>query len=375
MKGFRAIQQRFLSWKLSQPGRIVQSVVLRASQPIVATFLQQALKALVVHHDMLRAIVSQDTIVIRPTTDDRLFAFEEMTLKEKDDVSQTIAETMLREEELVDLKHGPILRAVLLHAADGDRLLMVCHHIACDGVSWRIITEDLTTALTQLTKGQTVVLPAKTHAFGYWTNTIARYRDSYLLSQEKPYWQRVQALMENMELPRVNNDKKVIQHLMVTLEGEPLRQLLTTSAKAYNTEINDLLVTALCQSYHRLTDYTDLAIQMEGHGREPLHEPVVTDRTVGWFTSVYPIVIQAISGDIRSDVRHVKEQMRAVPNKGIGYGILQYIASQKGDAALRTGLTPLLQLSGRGRQRQRHFSATLSKRGRPVYSRRQPLPG
>ena len=342
-----AIQQRFLSWKLSQPGRIVQSVVLRASQPIVATFLQQALKALVVHHDMLRAIVNANdngngSIVIRPTTDDRLFAFEEMTLKEKDDVSQTIAETMLREEELVDLKHGPILRAVLLHAADGDRLLMVCHHIACDGVSWRIITEDLTTALTQLTKGQTVVLPAKTHAFGYWTNTIARYRDSYLLSQEKPYWQRVQALMENMELPRVNNDKKVIQHLMVTLEGEPLRQLLTTSAKAYNTEINDLLVTALCQSYHRLTDYTDLAIQMEGHGREPLHEPVVTDRTVGWFTSVYPVVIQAISGDIRSDVRHVKEQMRAVPNKGIGYGILQYIASQKGDAALRTGLTPLM---------------------------------
>jgi bacitracin synthase 3 len=148
--------------------------------------------------------------------------------------------------------------------------------------------------------------------------------------------------MENMELPRVNNDKKVIQHLMVTLEGEPLRQLLTTSAKAYNTEINDLLVTALCQSYHRLTDYTDLAIQMEGHGREPLHEPVVTDRTVGWFTSVYPVVIQAISGDIRSDVRHVKEQMRAVPNKGIGYGILQYIASQKGDAALRTDLTPLM---------------------------------
>ncbi len=337
-----AIQHRFLTSHLPHSERYTQSVVLRALQPVDATVLQQALQALVVHHDMLRASVVNDTIVIRPTTDDHLFAFNEITLRSQDDVEKALTDAVLREGELIDLEHGPILRVVLLHTADGDRLVMVCHLIACDGVSWRIITEDLTTALTQLTKGQTVVLPAKTHAFGYWTNTIARYRDSYLLSQEKPYWQRVQALMENMELPRVNNDKKVIQHLMVTLEGEPLRQLLTTSAKAYNTEINDLLVTALCQSYHRLTDYTDLAIQMEGHGREPLHEPVVTDRTVGWFTSVYPVVIQAISGDIRSDVRHVKEQMRAVPNKGIGYGILQYIPSQEGDVALRTDLIPLM---------------------------------
>ncbi|MGX8695613.1 MAG: amino acid adenylation domain-containing protein, partial [Prevotella sp.] len=344
-----AIQQRFLTSHLPHSARYTQSVVLRALQPVDASILQQALQALVVHHDMLRAVVNENdnendntVIFIRPTTDDRLFAFDEIILQSQDDVNKAVADAVLREGELIDLKQGPILRAVLLHAVDGDRLVMVCHCIACDGVSWRIITEDLTTALTQLGNGQSISLPAKTHAFSYWTDTVARYRDSYLLAKEKPYWQQTQALMEYMELTRVDDSLQIKRQVMVSLEGEPLRQLLTTSAKAYNTEINDLLITALCLSYHRQTGSTDLTLQLQGHGREPLHEPVVTDRTVGWFTSFYPVVISGISGDVRSDIRHIKELLRAVPNKGIGYSILQYIPSQEGDAPLRTDLTPLM---------------------------------
>ena len=337
-----AIQQRFLSSHLPHSGCFTQSVVLRALQPINASLLQQVLQALTVHHDMMRACVVNGTIVIRPTTDDHLFAFAEKTLQAHDKVTHAISETIHCEAKLIDLEHGPTLRTVLLHTADGDRLLMVCHHIACDGVSWRILTDDLTTALTQLASGHPISLPPKTHAFGYWTDMVARYRDSYLLAKEKPYWQRTQTMMENMALTRVDDSQRIKRQLMVTLEGEPLRQLLTTSVKAYNTEINELLITALCLSYHRLTGSTDLTLQMQGHGREPLHEPVVTDRTVGWFTSVYPVIISGISGDVRSDIRHVKELLRAVPNKGIGYGILQYIPSQMGDAPLRTDLTPLM---------------------------------
>ncbi|MBR0258893.1 MAG: amino acid adenylation domain-containing protein [Prevotella sp.] len=337
-----AIQQRFLTSHLPHSERYTQSVVLRALQPVDATVLQQALQALVVHHDMLRASVVNDTIVIRPTTDDHLFAFNEITLRSQDDVEKAVADAIHREGELIDLEHGPILRVVLLHTADGDCLVMVCHLLACDGVSWRILTDDLSTALRQLAAGHLISLPAKTHAFSYWTDTVARYRDSYLLSMEKPYWLSVQQQMENMELTRVDDSLQVKRQLMVTLEGEPLRQLLTTSAKVYNTEFNDLLLTALCLSYHQLTDSTDLTLQLQGHGREPLHELVVIDRTVGWFTSIYPVVISGISDDVRSDIRHVKELLRAVPNKGIGYGIHQYIPSQEGDVALRTDLIPLM---------------------------------
>ena len=337
-----AFQHRFLSWHLPQPGRFTQSVVLRVLQPVSVAVLQQALKALTVHHDMLRAIVSDGTIVVRPVSDGHLFALREMTLPQEADAGHAIARAATDEGQLIDLEHGPIFRAVLLHAGDGDRLLLVCHHIAIDGVSWRILTDDLSTALQQLGSGQAVSLPPRTHSFGYWTEAVARYRDSYLLSLEKPYWQGVQQQLESMGLTTDPAEKQSTRKLEASLEGEPVRQLLTTSAKAYNTEINDLLITALCQSYRRVTGKSGVSIQMEGHGREPLHEPVVTDRTVGWFTSVYPVVIQGITGDIRHDVRNIKEQLRTVPNKGVGYGILQYLESQEGDASLRTDLTPIL---------------------------------
>ncbi len=81
---------------------------------------------------------------------------------------------------------------------------------------------------------------------------------------------------------------------------------------------------------------------MEGHGREAMHEQLLTDRTVGWFTSAYPVVVEGLTGDIRHDIRLVKETFRNLPNKGMGYGILQYIPSAEGDAPLRTDLTPLV---------------------------------
>lgn len=344
-----AFQQRFLSWQLAEPGRFTQSIVLRAREAIRPSLLQQALQAIAVHHDMLRATVADGRIVIRPATAKALVAFEEATLPGQTDVAQAIADTADRQSRLIDLAHGPILRAQLLHTTDGDRLLMVCHHIAVDGVSWRILTDDLTTALTQLTAGQTIDLPRKTHSFAYWTEAVSRYRDSYLLQTEQPYWQHVQEQIEGMERTEPGAHPATRQ-LTVTLDGEPLRQLLTTSARAYNTEINDLLIAALCQSYHQLTGTSSLSILMEGHGREPLQEPVITDRTVGWFTAAYPLIAEGINGEVRHDVRLVKELLRAVPNKGIGYGILQYVASQEkpiegapaGNGVLRTDLTPLV---------------------------------
>ena len=218
----------------------------------------------------------------------------------------------------------------------------MCHHIAIDGVSWRILTDDLSTALQQLGSGQAVSLPPRTHSFGYWTEAVARYRDSYLLSLEKPYWLKVQQQLESMKLLTASSGKQSTRKLKVSLGGDAVKQLLTVSTKAYNTEINDLLITALCQSYQQATGKDNLSIQMEGHGREPIHEPVITDRTIGWFTSVYPVIIQGITGDIHHDVRNIKEQLHAVPNKGIGYGILQYFESKEGDASLRADLTPIL---------------------------------
>ena len=320
-----AIQQAFFCRNLSKPEHFNQAIALRSLRPVNAVLLRQALEALVIHHDMLRAVVHDGKIIIRDIGDGALVGF--------------CAPDKLN---AIDLENGPLFKASLCHAGDGDILLLACHHISCDGVSWRIITEDLNTAYRQLLEGKPVKLPPKTHSFAHYTQLLRDYRDSYLLMREKPYWQKVQEKLQHLSLTGMPVLRGKRQTLDVSLSGEPLRQLLTTASHAYNTDVNDLLVTALCQAYRQLTGKANVAIQMEGHGREPMHEPLMTDRTVGWFTSVYPIVAEGISGDTRHDIRLVKETFRSVPNKGTGYGILQYIESGKGYEPLRTDLMPLI---------------------------------
>lgn len=339
-----AIQHFFFQQQLPEPEHFNQAVILRAGQAIDSNMLKQTLQALVVHHDMLRATVVDDQIIIRPTNADDLYSMEEYDFKGQTNIKDLIEDSANKIHASIHLATGPIFKAALFHTDSGDCLLLVCHHIAVDGVSWRILIEDLNTVYMQLTGGQSAQLPPKTHSFAYYTEAIGRYRDSYLLSQEKNFWVDQQRLMAAMAGSNGNDHSRTMNRLSVTLDGQPLQYLLTDASKAYSTDINDLLITALCEAVttHLPAHTSAISIQMEGHGREAIHEPLITDRTIGWFTSAYPVVVNGITGDLHHDIRLVKETFRSLPNKGMGYGILQYIPSAEGDTPLRTDLTPLV---------------------------------
>ena len=125
-----------------------------------------------------------------------------------------------------------------------------------------------------------------------------------------------------MEGSQVDDYSRKFNYTTVQLDKNTTYDLLHNSNKAYNTEINDLLLTALGRAYCRLSKKKEVSIQLEGHGREPINEPLEIDRTVGWFTSVYPVVLTQLGNDIRKDIRHTKETLHAIPNKGLGYGQL-----------------------------------------------------
>ena len=331
-----AIQQFFFQLQLPEPAHFNQSVILRAAQSIDKQQLENTLAALCRHHDMLRATVSEGQVIIRPENDEPLYELIEQDFRGVADVKASIKQAANQIHTSIDLEKGPIFKAALIHTDGGDCLLLVCHHIAVDGVSWRILIEDLNNVYAG------GGLPRKTHSFSYFTETVSRYRDSYLLSQEKNYWIDVQRQMAGMPGSNGSDHSRKMQKVEVTLEGASLAWLLADASKAYNTDINDLLITALSEAYRQQTGRDGLSIQMEGHGREAMHEQLLTDRTVGWFTSAYPVVVEGLTGDIRHDIRLVKEMFRNLPNKGMGYGILQYIPSNEGDAPLRTDLTPLV---------------------------------
>ncbi|MDO5447131.1 MAG: amino acid adenylation domain-containing protein, partial [Prevotellaceae bacterium] len=335
-----AILHYFFNLNLPHAEHYNQSVAFECITRINTDALHAAIAALATHHDMLRMRAEGSRIYIN-NVDTRLYDFTEKDVESMADITAE-ADAL---QNTICLKDGPVLKVALFHAPDKDVLVMICHHLAVDGVSWRIIAEDLNNAYIMAAEGKDITLPKKTHSYKHYAEAITRYRDSYALNIEKTYWENVQKKMAALPMGGNNGAAGQMQKLHTSYTNDTIRHLLTDAHAAYNTNENDLLVTALVRSYRRLTGNNSASILMEGHGREPIHEPLVTDRTVGWFTSMYPVVVENLNGDIRHDLRTVKETFRNVPNKGLGYGILQYISSAEGDSNLRTDIKELLGLN------------------------------
>jgi non-ribosomal peptide synthase protein (TIGR01720 family) len=216
------------------------------------------------------------------------------------------------------------------------RLLLVIHHLVVDGVSWRVLLEDLYTAYTQLQAGQVVALPAKTTSFQQWAERLAAYAQSAALRAERDYW-RALASQPTRRLPRDHaagaNIVESARTIQVALSVEETQALLTGVPAAYRTQINDVLLTALVQAVGAWSGEARLLLDLEGHGREDLFAEVDLTRTVGWFTTLYPVLLDLrdVTG-VGAALQAVKEQLRQVPQRGIGYGVLRYLAA---DAALQ----------------------------------------
>lgn len=226
------------------------------------------------------------------------------------------------------------------------RLLLVIHHLAVDGVSWRILLEDLSTAYQQLSRGEAIQLQPKTTSFKDWAYRLMKYGQSEALVAELDYWladsrSGVAPLPVDYPSGKDANTVASAAHVSVSLSVEQTRSLLQEVPHAYNTQINDVLLTALVQTFAQWIGERSLLVDLEGHGREELFEDVDLSRTVGWFTTIFPVLLDL--GDVSHTgeaLKSVKEQLHRTPNRGIGYGLLRYLSR---DAATRLKLQALPQ--------------------------------
>jgi non-ribosomal peptide synthase protein (TIGR01720 family) len=205
----------------------------------------------------------------------------------------------------------------------------VIHHLVVDGVSWRILLEDLQAAYQQLRRGETVRLPAKTTSFKRWAELLKEYAESESVGQELSYWEgegrrRVKELPVDYE--GGSNSEASAASVTVRLSEEETRVLLQEVPEVYHTEINDVLLTALVQAYGKWSGERVLLVDLEGHGREELGAEVDVSRTVGWFTTLYPVRLELKAGSSSGTaLKGIKEQLRGIPQRGIGYGLLRYL--------------------------------------------------
>ncbi|HBP1374114.1 TPA: amino acid adenylation domain-containing protein [Pseudomonas aeruginosa] len=331
------IQQGFFAEEVAERHWWNQSVLLEAREPLDARHLEQALRGVLAHHDALRLSFTREAAGW--TARHRGVEEGAAALLRVARVADLAALRALADEvqRSLDLADGPLLRALLATFDDGSqRLLLVIHHLVVDGVSWRILFEDLQTAYRQLLAGQAVELPAKTSAFRDWAERLRAFAGDGGLDGELAYWQgQLQGASSDLPCldPLGDHSNRHARSVSCGLDAEATRQLLQEAPAAYRTQVNDLLLAALARVICRWTGQVDALIQLEGHGREELFAEIDLTRTVGWFTSLFPLRLTPAEG-IAASIKGIKEQLRAVPNKGIGFGALRYLGSAASQAAL-----------------------------------------
>ncbi|TFY88820.1 amino acid adenylation domain-containing protein [Pseudomonas kairouanensis] len=330
------IQQRFFQASIPQRQRWNQSVLLTPSERLSAPALEAALQAVMQAHDALRLRFSEQQGQWRaefqaPTASSVLW---HNTLDDAAHLTNAADEA----QGSLDLERGQLVRAVLFDLPDGQqRLLVVIHHLVVDGVSWRVLLEDLQTAYQQASQGTPVVLAAKSSALQQWAEHLSRYASGEALAAERDYW--LAALGDGeQELPCDSPEGAMTHqqaaHVTSRLDKALTHQLLKLAPAAYRTQVNDLLLTALARTLCQWSGQAGVSIALEGHGREDLFDDVDLSRTVGWFTSLFPVRLTPHAG-VGESIKHIKQQLWQVPHKGVGYGVLRYLGDEGYASQLR----------------------------------------
>ncbi|MBF8739592.1 non-ribosomal peptide synthetase [Pseudomonas guariconensis] len=315
-------QQRFFATAMARRGHWNQALLLALDAPLTAARLEQALNTVVAHHDAFSLRFAQHEHGWQATYEAP--GAVKLWVREAEDEQALIAIANQAQRSL-DLATGPLLRAVLidLHGT-GQRLLLAAHHLVVDGVSWRIVLEDL----QQLLADPAASLPRRSHAFGDWTRFLAERAMAAETLAQLPWW-----LAQLGEVPAAFPGAR---HTGLAPVGEavtlPLqldealtRQLLRDAPGAYRTQVNDLLLCSLTRAWRRWSAQAELLVELESHGREEHLAGLDLGRTVGWFTATYPVRLRA-SDDLGCSLKMIKEQLRQVPDNGLGFGLLQQLA-------------------------------------------------
>ncbi len=321
------IQQHFFSQAMPQRNHWNQALLVQPQHPLDPNVLQQALDLLCAHHDALRLAFGEVDGQWQGTFQAEIPAGSlwHQRAAQADDLADLAASA----QASLDLGEGRLLRALLVDLADGSqRLLLVIHHLTVDGVSWRILLDDLQAAYRALDQGQAPRLPSRTDSFQAWSQQLHEYAQQPAVRAELDYWQRHLSGAPTawpVDRPDGARQARHTAQVKTCLDRASTQRLLQQAPQAYRTQINDLLLTAVTRTLCQWSGQGSVLLRLEGHGREELGGELDLTRTVGWFTSLYPVHLHNQS-DLASTLKGVKEHLRGVPGKGLGYGVLRYLA-------------------------------------------------
>ncbi|MDT8913027.1 non-ribosomal peptide synthase/polyketide synthase [Amycolatopsis sp. PS_44_ISF1] len=345
------IQDWFFRTNTVNPHHFNQSMLLELGTDLDEDALRQALEAVWSHHDALRMRFertgdgwAQHNAPVEPVPRLRRHDLSGVAPARRPAELERVADEV---HASFDLERGPLLKAVLFRAEPDwpPRLFLASHHVVVDAVSWRILLDDLEAAYRQAVRGERTDLGPKTTSFRDWSLRLGEHVREGGFDEETGYWT---GLADPGDLP-VDHDGPddhdpapvtAADAVTVVLSAADTTTLLRSAPAAYRTRVNDVLLTALAWALSRWTGRDAVSIALEGHGREDVLDDVDLNRTVGWFTTLFPVVLTVPAPgrpDWRALIKAVRNQLRRIPGNGFGYGALRHLGSPQTRQRLSAG--------------------------------------
>lgn len=307
-----------------------QAILLHSGEQLDAAVLKLVFEKMVQHHDALRMVFSDNGQEIRQVNLSEIdVAIKEYDLRDQLEGGNDLLRYCNEVHRSMNLQDGPLIRVALFRLADGDRLLISVHHLVIDGISWRIIFEDLCHLYKSYKEGKQSALPLKTDSFKSWNDRLKAFSEEGISSESLRYWRRL--FSDVPDFPDERESLSVEKGGYLT-ENISLNKLLTTKLlgdanRSYGTAPQELMLAGLSGALEELWGIHDMIVHLEGHGREEVIGGDIS-RTIGWFTSVYPVRFTWKRKNIVSVITGVKESLRKVPHHGIEYGLIRYLRGE-----------------------------------------------
>lgn len=331
------IQHWFFAADNPEPHHFNWASYLHAPRQVSANELRLALQILIDHHDALRlrfirndmGVVEQYFAVSRDDVPFVEFSFAGLGAAEQHIALEAKAEELQRS---LNLEKGPLLRLARfdLGGTTGGYLLLIVHHIVVDAISWPLLSGDFMAALRQARQGKTPILPAKTSSFKQWAIQLAQYARSGITEDERAFWldnRRNEVACLPLDFPGGDNSRASARNIFITWEPTDTQSLLNFS-RATQSGSDEVLLAIVGLALARWTAGRRLLINVERHGREELGAGLNLSRTVGWFANISPLMLDLpVNTSVAEAFSATKAQIRAIPHRGIGYGLLRYMSN------------------------------------------------
>ncbi|HEY6331492.1 MAG TPA: condensation domain-containing protein [Blastocatellia bacterium] len=324
-----------------------QARTLRVSAATDPLALDSALVQLALHHGALRHRFIRDELGWRRAsaapTPGGILARVDMSGISKNKWQPELDDLLTVVQATLDIETGDLMRAVLIDcgACGPSSLVLMIHHLSVDGFSWGIILDDLETLYRDIRSGLEPNLP-KTTSFNNWAARLNEYAQSPEVRAEFPYWlsgSRKRTSTLPVDYNEGINSEGSSDKVLAALSREETKALLQEVPRRYHTTVVEAMLTALAMAACRWIGSRTLLVDLENHGRADLFQGVDLSRTVGWFTTVCPLLLDTGPFSEIADVLiAVKEQARSIPKEGIGFGLLRYLCK---DASVSGKLSAL----------------------------------